>query len=104
MKEADISPLTYGYILRYLGLCLLMSTCSGYKREDFWSVTSFDQEENTFYYRLREFMYKRRFNDIAREIRFTNTNPPPYFDQFWKIRQMVKSWNDHMTSILLASW
>ena len=46
MKEEDISPLTYGDILRYLGLYLLMSTCSGWKREDFWSVTQFDQEEN----------------------------------------------------------
>ena len=28
MKEADIAPLAYGYLLRYLGLWLVMSTCS----------------------------------------------------------------------------
>ena len=52
MKEADISQLTYGDILRYSGLWLLMSTCSGWKREDFWSVTPVDQETNPFPYRL----------------------------------------------------
>ena len=31
-------------------------------------------------------------------------NPPPYVDKFWKILQMEKAWNDHMTSIFLASW
>ena len=45
MKEADIDPLTYGDLLRYLGLWILMSTCSLWKREDFCSVTHFYQEE-----------------------------------------------------------
>ena len=49
-------------------------------------------------------MYKLRFNAITRELRFTNTNPPPYVDKFWKIRHMVKAWNYHMTSIFLAYW
>ena len=49
-------------------------------------------------------MSKRRFNAITRELRFTNTNPLPYVDKFWKIRHIVKAWNDHMTSIFLASW
>ena len=39
MKEADIAPLILGDLLRYLGLWLLMSACSGWKREFFWSVT-----------------------------------------------------------------
>ena len=50
MKEADISPLTYGDLLRYLGLWILMYTCSGWKREYFWSFTPFDQEENPCLY------------------------------------------------------
>ena len=49
-------------------------------------------------------MYKLRFNAITRELRFTNTNPPPYVDKFWKIRHMVKAWNYHMSSIFLAYW
>ena len=52
MKEADISPLTDGDILRYLGPWILMSTCSVWKREDFWSVISFDKEANPCPYRL----------------------------------------------------
>ena len=49
-------------------------------------------------------MSKRRFNAITCELRFTKTNPLPYVDKFWQIFHMVKSWNDHMTSILLAFW
>ena len=39
MKEAGIDLLTLVYLLRYLGLWILMSTCSGWKRDNFWSVT-----------------------------------------------------------------
>ena len=76
-KEADIDPLTYGDLLHYLGLWVFMSTCSVWKREDFWSVTPLDQEANVCPCRLGEFMSSRRFDAINRELRFTNTNPPP---------------------------
>ena len=49
-------------------------------------------------------MSECQFNAITRELSFANTNPPSYVDKFWKIRQMVKAWNDHMTSIFFASW
>ena len=104
MKESGIDTLTLGDLLRYLGLCILMSTCSGWKKDNFWIVNPFDQEANACPYRIREFMSKSRFNAITREPRFTNTNPPPYVDKFWQIRHMVKAWNDHMTFIFLSSW
>ena len=104
MKESGIATLTLGDILRYLGLCILISTCSGWKRDDFWSVNPFDKEANAYPYCLREFMYKPRFNSITREPRFTNTKPPPYVDRFWQNFQMVKAWNDHMNFIFLSSW
>ena len=81
-----------------------MSTCSRWKRENFWSGAPFDQEENPCSHFMEEFIYIRRFNDIPRELRFTNTNPPPYVDKFWQICQMVKAWNGHMTFIFLSSW
>ena len=49
-------------------------------------------------------MPKSLFNAITRELRFTNTNPPPYVDKFWQIFHVVKAWNDHTNTILLASW
>ena len=104
MKESDIDPFTLGYLLRYLGIWLLISTCSGWKRQVFWSVTPFYQEANPRPYCLREFISKIHFKAITRGLRFTNTNPPPYVDKFWKILQIVKSWNDHMASIILAYW
>ena len=72
MKEADIATLTYEYLLRYLGLGILIPTCSGWKREDFWSVTPFYKEANPCPYCLKELMSKRIFNAITRELRFTN--------------------------------
>ena len=84
MKEAYIAPLTLGDLLRYLGLWILMSTCSGWKRDYFWSVTPFDQDGNLCPYRLGEFMSKRRFNAITRELRFNNTNPHPILINFSK--------------------
>ena len=52
IEEADIATLTYGDLLRYLGLWILMYICYGWKREDFWSVTPFDKEANTRPFRL----------------------------------------------------
>ena len=104
MKEADIAPLTYGDLLRYLGILLLMSTCFGWNMEGFWCANPFDKEAYPFPYFLWEFISKRRFNAIIREVRFTNTNLPPYVHKFWKNFQMVKAWNDHTTSIFLVSW
>ena len=76
--------LTPGYILRYLGLCILMSTCSEWKMDNFWSVTPFDQEANTCHYRLGVLMSKRQFIAITRELRFTITNPHPMLISFGK--------------------
>ena len=104
MEEADIAPLTYGYLLRYLGQWILISTCSVWKRKYFWGVTPFDQETNPCPYRLGEFMSKCCFNAITRELRFTKTIPPPYVYTFWKIHHMAKAWNYHTTSIFLVSW
>ena len=39
MKEADISTFALEYLLRYLVLWILMSTCYVWKRGFFWSVT-----------------------------------------------------------------
>ena len=83
MKEACITLLILGYLLQYLVLCILISTCSGWKTDDYWSFNPFDQEENPCPYLMGEFMSKRRFNSITRELSFTNTNPPPYVNQFW---------------------
>ena len=48
-----------------------------------WSGTPFYQEANPRPYCLAKFIHKHHFNDIARELRFTDTNPPPYVDKFW---------------------
>ena len=77
MEEADITPLTYVDLLRYLGPWILMSTYYGWKREGFWNVTPFDQESNPYPYCLGVFMSKHQFNTITHELSYINTNPLP---------------------------
>ena len=84
MKEEDIALLTLGYLLHYLGLWLLMYTCSVWKRDDFRSVTPFYQEANPCPYRLREFISKRRFNAINIELSILTLTPHPMLISFGK--------------------
>ena len=74
------------------------------ERGVFLECHPFDKEANPLPYLLEKFMSKRLFNAINSELRFTNANPPPYVDKFWKTLQMVKAWNYHSTSIVLAYW
>jgi hypothetical protein len=41
-------PLTFGELLRYLGIRLLMLTCMGWNTEQFWNYKNIprDQEDN----------------------------------------------------------
>ncbi len=101
LKKDDI---TWGELVRYLGLWLLMATVNGFSRDDFWDPEPFNQETKPCPYRLNKYMSKRRFNLINPELRFTNIMPLRYHDPFWQIRQMVKEWNSNMAAFFVCSW
>jgi hypothetical protein len=99
------AELTWGEFVRFLGILSLMSTVSGFKRDDFWCVDrTFDQRENHCPYRFNPYMSKRRFNLIMRELRLTGSLPPRFADKFWQVRELIKSFNSHMASIFVSSW
>jgi hypothetical protein len=100
------APLTFCELLRFLGIRLLMLTCSGWKVDQFWNYEDApcDQEEDPCPYNFKPFMSKRPFIHINRYISFTNVPKPAFIDKFWPARQMIKSWNDHMASIFLCAW
>ena len=104
MEKDDVQPLSFGELIRYIGLWLLMSTCQGWKRQDFWSQLDFDEEEDPCPYRFGKYMSKRRFDSITKHLTFTNVNPPSYRDRIWEVRQMIKAWNDNMAAMFLAGW
>ena len=85
MKEADIAPSTLGDILRYLGLWPLMSICSGWRRGICEATPPLIKRQTHAPITSGDSCLNNRFNAITRELRFINTNPPPYVDKFWKI-------------------
>ena len=103
--EGDgLLPVSWGELLRFLGLWLLMSTVSGWQKADFWSTSPYDEQEHPCPYRFDTYMSRRRFMAIGHNLRFTNHIPPSYVDKFWQVRQMLTAFNEHTATIFLASW
>jgi hypothetical protein len=60
------APVTFGELLRYLGMRLLMATSPGWAPDKFWnyndsSTTPMNQENNACPYNLRGFMSMGQF-------------------------------------------
>lgn len=96
-------PTSMGEFLRWIGIWLLLSTMSGFKRSEFWSIKPIELY-NGAPYRLNELMTSNRFEAIFAAIGFTDNKPPPYKDRFWQVRQMIAMWNEHMGKNFVPSW
>ena len=98
--------ITFGEFVRYLGLRLLMASCSGWPKASFWSTKEpvLNSQENRPPYRFNEFMSQRRFDLITRELRFTSAAPPAYKDRFWEVRMMIDAFNCRMQTIFSSCW
>eukprot|EP00559_Dactyliosolen_fragilissimus_P002711 CAMPEP_0184872744 /NCGR_PEP_ID=MMETSP0580-20130426/41459_1 /TAXON_ID=1118495 /ORGANISM="Dactyliosolen fragilissimus" /LENGTH=665 /DNA_ID=CAMNT_0027375583 /DNA_START=1012 /DNA_END=3007 /DNA_ORIENTATION=+ len=101
-KKLD-SPTNMGEFMRWIGIWLLLSTLSGYKRSDFWSMKPIELYEGAPY-RLNEFMTLARFESILKALTLTKETAPPYKDRFWEVHEMLQSWNDHMQKKFVPSW
>ena len=103
--EIEGSRLTYGEFMTYLGMWLLMSTqVKTSVREYFSSAPINPYTSNGALFRLNSVMPYNRFNEITRALTYTDDDPPTYRDKFYEVRKMLRSFNDHMTSIFLAGW
>ena len=95
--------LTYGELLRWIGVWVLMSTVDGSDRRSFWAAREID-----IYYgapfRLTNIMSRTRFEAILSAITYTNHNPPAFVDRFWEVRQLVDCWNENMNKNFSPSW
>ncbi len=101
--DGSTQPVTFGEMIRFLGIRLLMSTHQGgWSINDYWSYTNKppDQESCPCPANMRSFMTGRRFKSIQRFL----IRAPMYVDKFWEIRQMIREWNRHMTNVFLARW
>ena len=96
-------PTDMGEFLWWIGIWLLLSSMSGYKRSDFWSMKHIDLYDGAPY-RLNEFITSTRFEAIFSALTLTKRECPPYKDRFWEVREMIESWNAHMHENFVPSW
>ena len=101
-KKLD-SPTNMGEFMRWIGIWLLLSTLSGYRRSDFWSMKPIELYEGAPY-RLNDLMTLARFESILKALTLTKETAPPYKDRFWEVREMIQSWNEHMQKKFVPSW
>jgi hypothetical protein len=97
-------PITFGELLRFLGLRLYMRTLSGFWQIDYWSSKQISMYEGAPYYRFNDFMPCKRFEAIRLALSYTDKTPPAYINRFWEVRQMITAWNTNKTKISMPSW
>jgi hypothetical protein len=87
--------LTYGELLRWIGIWFLMATTQGTKRHDFWSVAPTNIFDNASF-RLNHLMSRDRFDSILKPLGYTICPAPDYPDRFHEVREMIEAWNENM--------
>ena len=96
-------PLTYGHLLRWIGLWLLMSTVDGSDCQSFWSTKNVNIFEGAPF-QLNMFMTQNKFEKILNALTYTDCDAPAFRDRFWEVHQMIGAWNDNMIRNLSPSW
>ena len=99
------APVTFGEMIRFLWIRLLMSTQQGWTVDDYWRYSeAANQTDCPCPFNMSPFMSMRRFRSINRHLTYTDAQAPTYTDRFWEIRQLIKAWNTHMANVFLAGW
>ena len=83
-KVLDQQPVTYGELLRWVRLWVLISTIDGSDRRSFWSLKSVNMYEGAPF-RLGEYMTHTHFEEILSSLCYTDESPPTLLDHFWEI-------------------
>jgi hypothetical protein len=83
--------ITFGELLRYIMMILLMSLCYAKSRDYFWRMAtrtgdeSEDKETDSPSFTINRYMSRRRYLAITSAMRFTLSPPPTFQDKFWQI-------------------
>ena len=102
-QSIEGEPVTYGELLHWIGLWIIMSTCDGSDCRSFWSNKNPDIFDG-HHFRLQQFMTRYWFEGILTAIKYTNNNPPAYKDRFWGMCQLLESWNNNMATNFIPLW
>ena len=99
--EEDL--VTYGELLRWIGLWFLFATNTGSQRHEFWQANDVSMF-NGAPFRVNQYMSRNRFNFILSKIAFHKIDPPPFRDKFWLVRELIDAWNFNMDVVFSSSW
>ena len=94
-KKISGDPVTYGELLKWIGLWVLMSTVNGSDRRSFWLMHDIDIFEGAPFC-LAAFMSRNSFENILNNLVYTSADPPAFCDPFWEVRWLLQCWNDNM--------
>ena len=102
--NANVHPdVTYGELLMVFGMWLKVATTAGFQMRQFWSTPKLKGERDTPF-KFNHLMSKHRFEDIVRNIKLTNADPPENIDRFWEVRDFIGAWNQNMTDNFLSGF
>jgi hypothetical protein len=97
------SHVSWGEFLRWIGILLYMSTITGFKRRDFWSLKPVNVYDG-IPYRFSEWMSLNRYQEILSHLKYTDNDRPSYPDRFWEVRLLIEEWNINMSKVFNPSW
>ena len=97
------SLITYGELLRFIGVWFQMATTTFENRRDFWSTKAVSRHEGAPW-RLNDVISRNRFETILSALTLTSRDPPSYKDRFWEIRELQDEWNKNMEENFCPSW
>ena len=101
-KQISRDPITYGELLCWIGLCVMMSTVAGSDRRRFWLTCDLDIFEGSFF-TLSNYMTQTQFENILNNLTYMNKKPPEFHDQFWEVRDMLDCWNRNLANMLILT-
>ena len=92
MNKLLKTSVSYGELLSWIGLWILMSTVDGSDRHSFWLTKDPNMYEGAS-------PHRNHFEEILGSIAYTSNNPPELLDKFWEVRQLIGEWNENMKKI-----
>ena len=101
--EDQEGEITFGELLRCIGLWFFLATTSGFARRDFFSSFPINERSGAPY-RLNQYITRTRFESILQSLTFTDAPTPTYLDPFWEVRQMIVEWNSNMHRVFKSAW
>lgn len=102
MNEHLLSKgLLWGEFLKYIAIWFLMSMVSN--RCARWYNWE-ESEPNKWPFWFCKYMWYTRFKNITKVLCYTSTPQPTFVDKFYKVRDIIKAWNDNMKEKFIPSW